>query len=46
MSGQVQIDDFHNDDPNNKSADLGCLKPSEHQGDYEVNRELFNQIKN
>ena len=22
------------------SADFGCLKPSEHQGDYEVNRDL------
>ena len=27
-----------------QSPDLGCLKPSEHQGDYELNRDLVNDL--
>ena len=39
----VGLEEFQTDtlDPN---GTMGCLKPSEHQGDYHVNRDLITQL--
>lgn len=38
----VGLEDFQSDAVDN--GNMGCLKPSEHQGDYQVNRDLITQL--